>query len=147
MGQRFFADIIMLDNIFHDVLDPFDLYDKIEYVVFTFGEIWIAHFEAGLLSYVFPGLERLIPSASAFRKEWDHYRTLALNNPNPFARKGEDGYVIFSPRRRAVRALHTLKKQKVPPMFLIPLSAKRLHPRARESDFPRFTFRGGTGTT
>lgn len=132
--RRFGADLCFLDAIFHALLDPNNLYPCLKQVNLVHGSIWISCLSAGIGGYMFPGIENEFPYDQPLTRAWLRWERLAHEQePTKEA-------IPFSPRRRATAALQALKKHKVPSMFVEPLSAKRLHPGARKSDFPHYTF-------
>lgn len=142
MIRRLPADFVMVDNLLHDILDPYELYESIAYVVLNFGAIRFSAMHACLAEYWLPGITKAIPNGTIFRDNWE--KKLALQRacvgktPDTFAR-----YPKYKPIQRAIQATEKLAKRGLPPMFPSPLRSSHLHNGARESDFPRYSYRRG----
>jgi hypothetical protein len=136
LTRRMAADLILIENIFHWVLDRYDLYDSLDFVTLSFGSMGLSWCTAILADYMFPGISEIIyKTDELFAKSWA--TQLERQTTRGYTRDEKDpNYFKYGPTRNAVRAFEVVKEAGLPPMFQTPLSKKRLSPGAKLDDFP-----------
>lgn len=136
LTRRMAADLVLIDNIFHWVLDEYGLYESLDFVTLSFGSMGLSWCTAILADYMFPGISEVIYKADEiFAKSWA--TQLERQRTRGYTRDEDDPrYFKYGPTRNTVRAFEKVQEAGLPPMFKSPLHKKRLHPEAEENDFP-----------